>query len=57
MGKHATEVQKTIFLVHLDYVYYTDAAQRAGLALSTTKDIKKRDIEICIDRHSTSSTI
>ena len=40
MGKHATDVDKAVFLTHLLYVYQAEAARRAGLAKSTATDIK-----------------
>ena len=48
MGKHVTQGQKIAFLVHLEYVYCAEAAQRAGLALTTAKDLKKQAGELCI---------
>ena len=50
MGKHATLCQKVAFLVHLEYVNCPEAAQKAGLPLSTAKDIKKRAGELCVER-------
>src|ERR1700689_1329587 len=48
MGKHATDVDKAIFLTHLLYVHQAEAARRAGLAKSTATDIKNAaaDVEI-----------
>lgn len=40
MGKHATDVDKAVFLTHLLYVYQAEAVWRAGLAKSTATDIK-----------------
>ena len=40
MGKHATNVDKAVFLTHLLYVHQAEAARRAGLAKSTATDIK-----------------
>jgi hypothetical protein len=40
MGKHATDIDKAVFLTHLLYVHQAEAARRAGLAKSTTTDIK-----------------
>jgi hypothetical protein len=40
MGKHATDVDKAVFLTHLLYVYQAKAARRVGLAKSTAIDIK-----------------
>ena len=48
MGKHATEGQKIAFLVHLEYVHYTEAARKTKLSLTTTKDLKKQVGELCI---------
>jgi hypothetical protein len=40
MGKHATNVNKAVFLTHLLYVHQAKAVRRAGLAKSTAIDIK-----------------
>ena len=40
MGKHATNVNKAVFLTYLLYVYQAKAARRAGLAKLTAIDIK-----------------
>jgi len=40
MGKHATDVDKAIFLTLLLYVHQAEATRRAGLAKSTATDIK-----------------
>src|SRR5256714_3192031 len=49
MGKHATQGQKIAFLVHLEYVHCAEAARKAGLALTTAKDLKKHAGELCIE--------
>ena len=48
MGKHATDVDKAVFLTHLLYIHQAEAARRAGLAKSTAIDIKNAtaDVEI-----------
>jgi hypothetical protein len=40
MGKHASDVQKAAFLVHLQYVYQAEATRRAGLPKQTATDLK-----------------
>lgn len=40
MGKHATNVDKAVFLTHLLYVYQAEAACKARLAKQTATDIK-----------------
>jgi hypothetical protein len=40
MGKHATNVDKAIFLTYLLYIYQAKAAQKAKLAKLTAIDIK-----------------
>jgi hypothetical protein len=42
MGKHATDAQKVEFLTYLEYVSVRKVAKKAGLAPSTTKDIKAK---------------
>jgi len=51
MGKHATDVDKAVFLTYLLYVYQAEAARRAGLAKSTATDIKNAaaDVQIRYD--------
>jgi len=51
MGKHATDVDKAVFLTHLLYVHQAEAARRAGLAKSTATDIKNAaaDVQIRYD--------
>jgi hypothetical protein len=50
MGKHATEGQNIAFLIHLEYVHCAEAARKAGLALTTTKDLKALVGELCVER-------
>ena len=40
MGKHATDLDKAVFLTHLLYVHQAEAARRAVLAKQTAIDIK-----------------
>jgi len=49
MGKHATDVDKAIFLTHLLYVHQAKAVCRTGLAKQTATDIKNAaaDVQIC----------
>jgi hypothetical protein len=42
MGKHASDLQKAVFLTHLQYVSEAEAARKAGLTQQTANDIKKR---------------
>jgi hypothetical protein len=42
MGKHASDIDKAAFLVHLQYVHQLEAARKAGLPKQTASDIKKR---------------
>ena len=48
MGKHATDVDKAVFLTHLLYVHQAEAARRAGLTKSTTTDIKNATVDVQI---------
>ena len=48
MGKHASDVQKATFLVHLQYVHQAEAARRAGLPKQTAIDLKNRSAELQI---------
>jgi hypothetical protein len=48
MGKHATDINKAIFLTHLLYVHQAKATRRAGLAKSTTTDIKNATANVQI---------
>ena len=48
MGKHASDIDKAAFLVHLQYVHQAEAARRAGLSSSTASDIKFRAGEVQI---------
>jgi hypothetical protein len=42
MGKHVSEVQKAVFLTHLNYVNISKAAKLAGLEYKTARYIKNR---------------
>ena|ERR1700722_1205793 len=46
MGKHATNVQKAAFLVHLQYVHQAEAARRAELPKQTATDLKNRSAKL-----------
>jgi hypothetical protein len=46
MGKHATDIDKAVFLTHLLYVHQAEAARRAGLAKSTITDIKNAAADV-----------
>jgi hypothetical protein len=48
MGKHATDVDKAVFLTYLLYVHQAEAARRAGLAKSTATDIKNAAADVQI---------
>jgi hypothetical protein len=48
MGKHATDVNKAVFLTHLLYVHQAEAARRVGLAKSTATDIKNAATDVQI---------
>jgi hypothetical protein len=51
MGKHATDLDKAVFLTHLLYVYQAEAARRAGLAKQTATDIKNAAGDVLIRYH------
>ena len=36
------DIDKAAFLVYLQYVYYSEAARRAGLPKQTASDVRKR---------------
>jgi hypothetical protein len=40
IGKHASDIDKAAFLVHLQYVHQAEAARRAGLKKQTANDLK-----------------
>ena len=40
MGKHASDIDKAAFLVHLQYVHQAEAVLRAGLKKQTASDLK-----------------
>ena len=42
MGKHASDIDKAAFLVHLQYVHKSEAARRAGLKQQTASDLNIR---------------
>jgi len=48
MGKHATDVDKAIFLTHLLYVHQAKATRNAGLAKQTATDIKNAAADVQI---------
>jgi hypothetical protein len=48
-GKHATDVDKAVFLTHLLYVHQAKAATRAGLAKSTATSIKNAAADVQVD--------
>ncbi len=48
MGKHASDIDKAVFLTHLLYVHQSEAARRAGLAKSTATDIKNASADVQI---------
>ena len=54
MGPHTTDIEKAVFLVHLQYVYLAEAARRAGLPKSTATNIKNRVAELEIEHTATS---
>lgn len=48
MGKHASDIDKAAFLVHLQYVHQAEAARRPGLSSLTASDVKFRAGEVQI---------
>jgi predicted DNA-binding protein (UPF0251 family) len=42
MGKHASDIEKAAFLVHLQYFHQAEAARRVGIHKSTAADIKAK---------------
>ena len=48
MGKYASNIDKAMFLVYLQYVYQAEAARRAGLSSLTANNIKFRAREVQI---------
>ena len=50
MGKHASNIDKAAFLVHLQYIYQAEATRRARLSSLTASDVKFRAGEVQI-RH------
>jgi hypothetical protein len=53
MGPHTTDIEKAVFLVHLQYVYLAEAVRRAGLPKSIAINIKNRVVEIEIEHIAT----
>jgi hypothetical protein len=49
MGKHASDIDKVAFLVHLEYVHQAEAARRAGIPKQTATDLKNRAEELTIE--------
>lgn len=52
MGKHATELQKALFLTHLQYVHQAEAARRAGINPSTAQKIKARAGDLLVQHNN-----
>ncbi len=50
MGKHASDIQKAAFLVHLQYIHQVEAARRAGLPKQTATDLKNGSAALQIER-------
>jgi hypothetical protein len=46
IGKHASDIDKAAFLVHLQYVYQAEAARSAGISKQTTADLKNCTAEL-----------
>ena len=48
MGKHVSEVQKTVFLTHLNYINISKAVKLVGLEYEATRCIKNcaGDLEV-----------
>jgi hypothetical protein len=42
IGKHASDIDKATFLVHLQYIHQVEAARRVGLKKQTANDLKIR---------------
>ena len=51
MGKHASNIDKAVCLVYLQYIHQAEAARRAGLCSLTASDVKFRAGEVQI-RHT-----
>ena len=50
MGKHASDIDKAAFLIHLQYVHQAEAARRAELKKQTAIDLKNRSAALQIER-------
>jgi hypothetical protein len=48
MGKHATNINKAIFLTHLLYIHHAEAVWRANLPKQTAIDIKNAAAKVQI---------
>ena len=46
MGKYASDINKAVFLVHLQYFHQAEAARRARLSSSIANDVKFRAGEV-----------
>jgi hypothetical protein len=46
MGKHASDLDKAVFLTHLYYVHIAKATRRADLTKLTITDIKNASADI-----------
>jgi hypothetical protein len=46
IGKHASNINKKAFLVHLQYVHQAEAAKRARLPKQTATNLKNRSAEL-----------
>jgi hypothetical protein len=42
ISKHTLDIDKAVFLVHLQYVYYSEAACRVGLLKQIASNVKKQ---------------
>jgi len=49
MSKHASDIDKAAFLVHLQYVHQAEAARRAGLPKQTATDLKNHSAALQIE--------
>jgi hypothetical protein len=46
MAPQTTDIEKAVFLTHLQYVYIAEAARRAGLNTKIATNIKNRAAEL-----------
>jgi hypothetical protein len=46
MAPQTTDIEKAVFLTHLQYVHIAEAARRAGLNTKTATNIKNRAAEL-----------